>query len=159
MHLYLIRHGEAAGGTTSDFERRLTPRGLESARGMAERITSTGPKARLLFTSPLTRARQTAEVFGAAWALEAAVAEWLQPGTPPSDILARLEELRREQPAVEAMALVGHMPTLGLVIGALTEGLPAREVSLATGAAALLVADSFEAGGARLEWLISPDTR
>src|SRR3954451_8101280 len=67
MLVYFVRHGESASnaapgamalpGNQGD---RLTDRGFEQARAVAERLGETG--ATRILTSPLRRARETAEV-------------------------------------------------------------------------------------------------
>jgi broad specificity phosphatase PhoE len=67
MLVYFVRHGESAsnaapGGMALPLERgdRLTERGLEQARAVAERLEVAG--ATRILASPLRRARETAEV-------------------------------------------------------------------------------------------------
>ncbi|NJP06786.1 MAG: histidine phosphatase family protein [Chloroflexaceae bacterium] len=72
--LILVRHAES----TANVERRvqgsgddpLTPRGEEQARRLARRMSFDHPDADLLFSSPLTRAHQTASFVSAALGLE-----------------------------------------------------------------------------------------
>jgi broad specificity phosphatase PhoE len=70
MLVYFVRHGESAsnaapGGMALPLEEgdRLTERGFEQARAVAERLDNAGA-ARVL-ASPLRRARETAEVIAA----------------------------------------------------------------------------------------------
>jgi broad specificity phosphatase PhoE len=67
MIVYFVRHGESAsnaapGGMALPLERgdRLTERGFEQARAVAERLDAAG--ATRILASPLRRARETAEV-------------------------------------------------------------------------------------------------
>src|SRR5689334_18039235 len=67
MLIWFVRHGESAsnaapGGMALPLERgdRLTERGLEQARAVAGRLTET--KATRILSSPLRRARETADV-------------------------------------------------------------------------------------------------
>ena len=67
MLVYFVRHGESAsnaapGGMALPLERgdRLTERGFEQARAVAERLGDAG--ATRILASPLRRARETAEV-------------------------------------------------------------------------------------------------
>ncbi len=70
MLVYFVRHGESAsnaapGGMALPVERgdRLTERGFEQARAVAERLGAAG--ATRVLASPLRRARETAEVIAA----------------------------------------------------------------------------------------------
>src|SRR3954447_25152294 len=67
MLIWFVRHGESAsnaapGGMALPLESgdRLTERGFEQARAVAERLTATG--ATRILSSPLRRSRETAEV-------------------------------------------------------------------------------------------------
>jgi broad specificity phosphatase PhoE len=70
MLVYFVRHGESAsnaapGGMALPLEQgdRLTERGFEQARAVADRLAAAG--ATRVLTSPLRRARETAEVIAA----------------------------------------------------------------------------------------------
>jgi broad specificity phosphatase PhoE len=70
MLVYFVRHGESAsnaapGGMALPLEEgdRLTDRGFEQARAVAERMAATG--ATRVLASPLRRSRETAEVIAA----------------------------------------------------------------------------------------------
>lgn len=135
-----------------DEARRLTARGREDVRRMAEHLGTLGRRPARLFASPLVRARETAEEFARIWGLSIEFVDWLCPGVPPS---RTLEELRGLQPA--DLALVGHMPNLGLLLGLLTWGLPPKEVAIAKGGVALLKIAALEPGDAVPRWLLTPD--
>lgn len=81
--LYLIRHGQAhanvdpvVAGMIGDTG--LTDLGRAQVRALAARVRSDGPRADVLLTSPLPRARQTAEVLAEATGLTAVVADGLE---------------------------------------------------------------------------------
>lgn len=83
MLVYFVRHGESAsnaapGGMALPLERgdRLTERGFEQARGVAERLVDAG--ATRLLASPLRRARETAGVIAERLDLEIAEVEELR---------------------------------------------------------------------------------
>lgn len=65
-HIYLARHGETAWSLTGQHTGRtdipLTPRGETNARQLGERLR--GMQFAHVFTSPLVRARRTAELAG-----------------------------------------------------------------------------------------------
>lgn len=152
MELYLIRHGEAEGPEIPDMERALTPAGRDSIRKMAAHVTTHGSIPTHIFVSPLKRAQQTAAIFADKWQVTPETVDWLQPSTPPSTVLSKLA-------AVETtVALVGHLPNLGLVLSGLVWGLPAREISIPKAGIAFLEANSWEAGKAKMHWLLSPET-
>ena len=83
MVVYFVRHGESAsnaapGGMALPMERgdRLTERGFEQARAVAERLGAAG--ATRILASPLRRARETAEVIAERLDLEITEVEELR---------------------------------------------------------------------------------
>lgn len=111
--IYLIRHGIAADQTAqvTDQERPLTASGRQKVRKVAQRLRQLEIHADQLLSSPLVRARQTAEIFreeGLALGLE--VSPDLGPGGSFRDWLSWLE--RWQQRNQRTLALVGHQPDL-----------------------------------------------
>ena len=86
VRLYLVRHAKAAPGDPDEL-RPLTPEGREEARRLAERLAAERPDA--VVTSPLLRARETAEVLARACGLEAVPDERLAPGATSLDARTR----------------------------------------------------------------------
>ena len=66
MELYLLRHGIAVErgtrGFEDDFSRPLTPKGRRQLRKTAGAVKKLGGKFDLILSSPLLRAKQTAEI-------------------------------------------------------------------------------------------------
>jgi phosphohistidine phosphatase len=153
MILFLIRHGDAEAGAQPDPERCLTPEGREAIVRLARKITGLAEAPSLLLSSPFTRAIQTAEAFRDGWDIPLQIVDWLVPQAEPSKVLSELGR-RPEQ----SVALVGHLPCLGLLLGTLVWGLPPKEVVLPKGGAACLSLSRWEAGSAKLKWLLSPET-
>ncbi|MCC6273472.1 MAG: phosphohistidine phosphatase SixA [Deltaproteobacteria bacterium] len=153
MQLWLIRHGECETQAASDEARVLTPRGLEDVAKAAARAAAQAPEAPLaLLSSPFRRAQQTAEAFGASWGLPIETAPWLM---PLLGVASALDELRKRPE--QRIALVGHMPNLGLLLAALLWGLPPREAVLPRAAAALVELSTWEPGAAQLKLFIKPE--
>ncbi|MBW4694355.1 MAG: phosphohistidine phosphatase SixA [Lyngbya sp. HA4199-MV5] len=113
LELYFIRHGLAGehGSYTNDAERPLTEEGKQKTRQIAKRLHGLELRFDLILTSPLVRARQTADLL-----LEAKLADTLQetsdlaPGGSLTTWLEWLQEWR--SPQKNALALVGHEPDL-----------------------------------------------
>jgi phosphohistidine phosphatase len=153
--LLLLRHGiaEERSPDRPDGERALTPRGLERTRAVLARLVELDFACDQLLTSPLRRARQTAELAVAAGlAPGLGVAEALAPGGDPLPLLERAVGMAR-------LALVGHEPDLG-DLAALLIGAPAGALVLKKAGVALLQhGDSGELwpdGGWRLRVLLGP---
>jgi phosphohistidine phosphatase len=112
--LYLIRHAiaEDRGEKWRDDTRRpLTSEGRDRMRRAARGLSRLGVKLDLVLTSPLVRARQTAEIVAAALDPQPPIttAASLSPGGTYAAVLADLEKHARRH----RLALVGHEPGIG----------------------------------------------
>jgi phosphohistidine phosphatase len=85
MRLVLVRHAEAAAGDPDEL-RALSPAGEEQARALAGRIASEHGVDAVL-SSPLLRARQTADAIARAAGLDAQPSDLLGPGATVDDVL------------------------------------------------------------------------
>src|SRR5688500_9899400 len=112
--LYLIRHAIAAerGADWPDDDKRpLTARGVarfeESIAGLQRLDVAVDE----IFTSPLVRAEQTAQLLpaGLPGKPSVKVLDALSPGHAPASVLAQLARAARRR----RIALVGHEPSLG----------------------------------------------
>jgi phosphohistidine phosphatase len=120
MELFILRHGRAGqhGDYEDDRARPLTDEGRErsvvSGRGLRRlRVTP-----QVVLSSPLVRARETAELVAAELEGSPAVelTEVLSPGVGPEAVV---RYLRKHHGGAEAALLVGHEPDLSVLIGAL----------------------------------------
>ena len=148
MILYLLRHGPAGPGHP-DEARTLTPEGAWQIAQQAAFFQAAGIRPDRLLTSPLVRARQTAELVGAAL------------GLPPVEVPVlrcgfRFEEavdLLRTQPAgVQSVLLVGHQPDLGRLVHLFS----GNEVVVQPGTLVELSVAQIRRGGGTLVGLIDP---
>ena len=133
QELLLFRHGiaEERGGPTPEPLRALTPAGIRRTTAVAERLALLGIRADQLISSPLVRARQTAEI-----AVAAGLAGQLEIDgalAPDGDALA----LVRSSGAGRLM-LVGHEPDLGQ-LACQVLGAPAGTVTLKKAGLAVIV--------------------
>jgi len=112
MRLLIVRHAEAAAGNPDEL-RPLTPEGREHARAVGARLREQGFAADAIVSSPLLRARETAEALGLG---EPEVDERLAPGATPFDV--RDAAMGRG----ETVVVVGHQPDCSKAIAALTGG-------------------------------------
>jgi phosphohistidine phosphatase len=116
VRVFLVRHAEAAPGEPDEL-RPLTAAGRDAARALGERLAEEQPAA--VLSSPLLRARETADLIARACALEATVDESLAPG-------ATAETLRHAaQDKGETVVAVAHQPDCSEIVFELTE----RDVS------------------------------
>jgi phosphohistidine phosphatase len=114
MELYLIRHGIAQerSADIKDEERSLTKEGRQKTEKVAQRLVKLDLHFDLIVTSPLVRARQTAEIL-----IEAGLSSKMEEShhlTPDGNIQSWLKdwlEPRNYSPKTQ-LALVGHEPCL-----------------------------------------------
>ena len=114
--LYLVRHAIAAERGPKwpdDAKRPLTHKGAARMRQVVRGLRALGVEIDLVLTSPLVRARQTADLLveglGSAPALDVAPA--LAPEETPPAVAAALAR----HATANRIALVGHEPALGLL--------------------------------------------
>jgi len=158
MRIYLVRHADSVDriGTMPDAARYLSARGRVSFREMAARFRETGARPVHIFTSPLLRAVQTAEILSEAIRYEGAVvvAPQLSPGFDEEGLDAVLDEC----PGADQVALVGHEPDLGRVLTrmlSLPRDLPMRKGAIA----ALDLPETGERRRAGFVWLLDGGNR
>ncbi|MFN6462590.1 MAG: phosphohistidine phosphatase SixA [Nostoc sp. DedVER02] len=114
MELYLIRHGiaEDKGLGIKDEERSLTKEGRQKTEKVAQKLVKLGLSFDLILTSPLVRARQTAEILieeklssqleeSSHLAHDGQISSWLKDWLEPKNYSQNTQ-----------LALVGHEPDL-----------------------------------------------
>jgi len=123
MQLYFLRHGRAAEADTwhgTDFDRPLTDDGRERMLREARSIAQLVPGLDRIVTSPLVRARQTAEIVAAALKIPDRLVEDERLGAGFD--LDRLASILRAHEDARALMLVGHEPAMSATIGRLIGG-------------------------------------
>jgi len=159
VDVYLIRHADAAPlgewGVTRDEDRPLTKKGEEQARALASGFRAKGIHLGMVLTSPLLRARQTAERMLQEWpnpAPDLRVCEELAPGRRRRKLSRFLRELGSDQ-----VALVGHQPDLGTYAAWLI-GSKKAQLDLAKGGVALVLCEQGPGkGDGKLALLVTPE--
>ena len=112
--LYFIRHGlaeERGDAWPDDAKRPLTDEGMSRMRKAARGLARLGVAVDIVLTSPLVRARQTAEIVAAELDPRPSMVnvESLTPGGSYAAVVADLEKHSRKT----RIALVGHEPMIG----------------------------------------------
>lgn len=113
MRVYLCRHAHALPGDPDEL-RQLSDVGRRQAAALASRLAASAEPPAVVVTSPLVRARQTADIVAAATGAEVRVAAALAPGATPDRLRAALTGLSG------TMAAVGHQPDCSQIALALT---------------------------------------
>lgn len=160
MKIYIMRHADAAtmeeAGVTSDEERPLTDLGREEAALMAGILERIGVRPELILSSPLVRARQTAEIVSqhTGSRVDVTSSVELAPGGSPGGVLAQI--LRHGRPSETLLS--GHMPDVGMLAGFLAWNQPESFIRFRTaGICRIDLPDDGPAPGyGDLRWLIPP---
>jgi phosphohistidine phosphatase len=124
MKIHLLRHGIAAVlGKENNFrdeERALTVEGIEKMRQAAQGLKRLQVEFDLIVSSPLVRARQTAEIVAEALKFRQPLDEWdeLAPGEAVDAVLRRLQDFSQ----CKSVLLVGHQPGIGCITSYLVFG-------------------------------------
>jgi len=160
MRLLVIRHGlagdrdEFAFTGRPDAERPLTKEGRVKMKRGAAGLREIVPDLDLIATSPLVRTVQSAEIVADAFGgMELTIVDQLSPEHAPDDLLPWL---RGHDPDT-SIAVVGHEPHLGFLVGWLLTGRHESFVELKKGGAVQLEFDDPPSPGtANLLWALSP---
>jgi phosphohistidine phosphatase len=115
VRVFLVRHAEAAPGTPDEL-RPLTAGGREAARELGKRLHAEIGGVDAVLSSPLLRARQTAEAIARELDVKAEPVELLAPGATEADLLAAVDG----RGAI--VVAVGHQPDCGQIVAALNGG-------------------------------------
>ena len=112
--IYLIRHGvaeERGEAWPDDTKRPLTTDGISRLRKVARGLINLDVSFDVVLTSPLVRAKQTADTIATAFDTRPPIVtiESLSPGSSYASLLTDLEKQARRT----RIALVGHEPGIG----------------------------------------------
>jgi phosphohistidine phosphatase len=152
-HAIAVEHGDPA--YKRDEDRPLTPEGMHKFRLAARGLKEFADKPERIVSSPLIRARQTAEILRDVVAPDTKI-EFCDDLVPSGDFARALlfvKGLRSER-----VAIVGHEPHLSGFTSYLLVGEKSRAdmVYKKGGAALVSFPDAPGAGHGTLEWLVQP---
>ena len=115
-----MRHGPAEDYSASgrDFDRALTPSGRERVKVVAARLAELDEAPKVIISSPLVRALQTAEIVAAELgALTVETHRAMAPGGPANDLA-----LEQAHQGKKRVMVVGHEPDLSGLVASLLRG-------------------------------------
>jgi len=154
--LYLIRHGIAAergDEWPDDTKRPLTSDGMSKMRKTARGLANLDIEFDIVLSSPLVRARQTAEIVAAEIGSRPAIVnvDSLAPGASYSALIGDLEKHARKT----RIALVGHEPGIGELAARLIGS--RHPIEFKKGAVCRIDLEEIPPNGpGDLRWLIPP---
>lgn len=159
MDLYIIRHADAVAlgerGVTKDADRPLSAEGEAQSRTVSVALQRKGIRLNKVLTSPLLRARQTAENMLRDWsapAPELVMCDELAPGVRPRKLARFLRKINEQ-----SVALVGHQPDLSEWAAWLIGGKKAQIDFAKSGVAYIICGDPPRKRAGVLIWLLTPD--
>ena len=144
MKLYIVRHAIAVPRGTlgiGDDDRVLTEEGVAKMRQNAAGLRTLGYLPELILSSPLPRAKQTAEILLEAFGkgIELKIARSLAPSGARKELY---DEIRRYEKKLKSLMLVGHQPSLGEIAGEIAFDSPDCYVNFKKGGACAIELES-----------------
>ena len=155
--LFLIRHGiaeERGDAWPDDAKRPLTEEGMERLQKSARGLARLDVWIDVVLTSPLVRARQTADIVASAFDPRASIitVESLAPEGSYASLVADLEKHGRKT----RIALVGHEPSIGELAARLIGSRHSFEFK--KGAVCRIDVDEIPpVGPGDLRWMLTPN--
>lgn len=163
MQLYFLRHGRAVASDRwrgAEAERPLTDAGRAEMRQVARGLKWLGVAPDAILASPYIRARETAEIAGAALGVAVTPVEALAPGCDLDGLAAALTVAASGSGLPDSVLVVGHEPDLSTLVGLLIgeQGSARVEMKKASCARVEVAVTSIStqalAGRGTLEWLL-----
>ena len=160
MKLYILRHGDAGNSGDpaypNDDERPLSSRGIARTEALARALRRWDITFDVIFSSPLVRARETAEIVASGLRLKdrMTLTEQL---SPTGDVVKLVTEVNAVLPTPGSVLLVEHEPYLGHLISRLSTSHGDLAVTLKKGGLCRLDAETLRPERcAYIEWLLAP---
>jgi phosphohistidine phosphatase len=150
MRLYFFRHAIAhdASENMTDAERPLTKAGIANTERAAQMLVALGLKLDYLFSSPLLRARQTADILAPALGVLVDERKEVAPGFS----ITSIEPLLHGMDHGNEIMFVGHEPDFSRTISSLVGG----RLVMKKGGLARVDIVSYEPLLGELVWLLAP---
>jgi phosphohistidine phosphatase SixA len=157
MEIFILRHGDANSDSkkiTDDSKRSLTEAGIKEIENVCRFFEEFDIKIDHIFSSPLKRAKQTAQIILKDQRAKMTEIEELKPEGNPDDTCKKIIKQNHS-----SILVVGHNPLLVDIINHITSSQKqiASNISLKTGGLAKIKITSVEPRlTGHLEWLLAP---
>ena len=158
LQLYILRHGEAGKRipvSSKDSDRALTVTGEEEVKEVAQALIALNITPDFMATSPLKRARQTAEIVAKALKVKKGdFEEWneLKPEGRRPELYKKLAQLKPESKVM----VVGHEPYLSTMVAEIAFGSSGGMVLKKAGIAKVTITSFHPRIKGELRWLLGP---
>ena len=149
---YFVRHGIAVDGAEwegADYDRPLTEKGREKMTKVGKQLARLEIEADAIVSSPLVRARQTADILAASLRCVVEEDARLGGGFDPGALAGIL----RDRAGVQTLVLVGHEPNMSATVGSVIGG---ARIDFKKGAVACVAIPDAESLRGELQWLVPP---
>jgi phosphohistidine phosphatase len=155
MRLLLVRHGEAVDmrAAPSDHDRWLTATGRQTVVRVGRALAKLDLEYSRIYTSPMVRAVQTAEILAAMHPGFGGSVEVLQALSNDQGTTAQALEPLEHAEVGDLIVMVSHMPKVGLLAGHLCQLKTAP--SFRTSSTCLL---RIEGRRGHVQWTLDPET-
>jgi phosphohistidine phosphatase len=159
MKLYILRHGDAVEHGDPRYkenDRPLTPKGIQRTKLLAHALRQMEISFDAIFSSPLARARETAEIVARGLQLDKKL-EGTDALLPSGGMDTLVGQINAKHPIPESVLLVGHEPYLSGFVSLLCIGGPGLPIEFKKGALCRLQVELLScAKCAMLDWLLQP---
>jgi len=156
MDLLVLRHGEAGKRSPQpgDSKRTLTAEGRQEIIDLSNGLKSLEVKLDYILTSPLLRAKNTAEIVAKSFKYKGKIEELdsLKPEGSRLEFYSALSKLKQDS----VVLVVGHEPYLSEMIGEAISGSDCRINLKKAGLARIRVLSTLPKLKGDLRWLITP---
>ena len=157
MNLFILRHGEAGRSSATsrdDSKRALTVEGEKEIKDISKGIKGLGIEFDYIFTSPLLRAKQTAELVSKIVVPKNKIKDLdeLKPEGNKLQLYNKLSNLKQDS----SVLIVGHEPYLSELIGEAISSVGCRIDLKKAGLARIRVINNLPKLKGELRWLFTP---
>ena len=123
MFLYVFRHADAVSDAATDYERPLSEKGKTQVKRVATFCAGNELLPAVILTSPLRRAKETAELFSVETKVKRILSvDFLSSGMTPEIAIRELADYQE----FASVMIVGHEPDFSALVASLL-GVPDRE--------------------------------
>ena len=156
MDLLILRHGQAGKSSNSfaDYKRSLTSQGRQEVEDLSQGLKSLTIKFDVIFTSPLVRARQTAEIVAKSLRFSGKIqyVDSLKPEGSQLEFYSLLSKLKQDS----KILVVGHEPYLSNMISEAISESGCKINLKKAGLAKIKVVSTVPKIKGDLRWLLTP---
>ena len=156
MRLLIIRHGIAVPRGTPDIpddERPLTKRGRRRFRSAARGLAALVKRPDFVLSSPLPRARQTAEVAVRQWGKKVDV---IEEAALAGGSVEEIATMLNRYPGESTVVIVGHEPDLSELLARILGTTHDERLTFKKGGAAMVEVPGSVLEGGALLWYLPP---